>query len=114
MSDLPAVGIGIIGAGFIAETRARGYAAVRRYDARIVAVSSRRREGARAFASRHGLRETAVEADYRRLLERTDDGSRGIVWASDAVLGGMESTLQVLASNTDIKCRLSHTGQVEA
>ncbi len=43
-----------------------------------------------------------------------DDGSRGIVWASDAVLGGMESSLQVLASNAHIKCRLSHTGQVEA
>jgi predicted dehydrogenase len=43
-----------------------------------------------------------------------DDGTRGIVWASDAVLGGMESTLQVLLSNAHIKCNLSHTKLVEA
>jgi len=43
-----------------------------------------------------------------------DDGTRGIVWASDNVLGGMESTLQVLMSNAHIKCNLSHTKLVEA
>jgi predicted dehydrogenase len=43
-----------------------------------------------------------------------EDGTRGIVWASDAVLGGMESTLQVLMSNAHIKCNLSHTRLVEA
>ena len=43
-----------------------------------------------------------------------EDGSRGIVWASDAVLGGMESALQVLLSNAHIKCNLSHTRLVEA
>ncbi len=43
-----------------------------------------------------------------------DDGTRGIVWASDAVLGGMESTLQILMSNAHIKCNLSHTRLVEA
>jgi predicted dehydrogenase len=43
-----------------------------------------------------------------------DDGTRGIIWASDAVLGGMESTLQVLMSNAHIKCNLSHTRLVEA
>jgi predicted dehydrogenase len=43
-----------------------------------------------------------------------EDGTRGIVWASDAVLGGMESTLQVLLSNAHIKCNLSHTRLVEA
>lgn len=43
-----------------------------------------------------------------------DDGTRGIVWASDAVLGGMESSLQVLMSNAHIKCNLSHTRLVEA
>lgn len=43
-----------------------------------------------------------------------DDGARGIVWASDAVLGGMESSLQVLMSNAHIKCNLSHTRLVEA
>jgi predicted dehydrogenase len=43
-----------------------------------------------------------------------EDGTRGIVWASDAVLGGMESSLQVLASNAHIKCHLTHSRQVEA
>jgi predicted dehydrogenase len=43
-----------------------------------------------------------------------DDGTRAIVWASDAVLGGMESSLQVLLSNAHIKCNLSHTRLVEA
>ncbi len=43
-----------------------------------------------------------------------DDGTRGIIWASDAVLGGMESTLQILMSNAHIKCNLSHTRLVEA
>jgi predicted dehydrogenase len=43
-----------------------------------------------------------------------DDGTRATVFASDAVLGGMESTLQVLMSNAHIKCNLSHTKLVEA
>ena len=43
-----------------------------------------------------------------------DDGTRATVFASDAVLGGMESTLQVLLSNAHIKCNLSHTRLVEA
>jgi predicted dehydrogenase len=43
-----------------------------------------------------------------------EDDTRGIVWASDAVLGGMESSLQVLLSNAHIKCNLSHTHLVEA
>lgn len=43
-----------------------------------------------------------------------DDGTRGIVWASDAVLGGMESALQVCMSDAHIKCNLSHNRLVEA
>jgi predicted dehydrogenase len=43
-----------------------------------------------------------------------EDGARGTVFASDAVLGGMESTLQVLMSNAHIKCNLSHTALVQA
>jgi predicted dehydrogenase len=43
-----------------------------------------------------------------------DDGTRATVFASDAVLGGMESTLQVLLSNAHLKCNLSHTRLVEA
>jgi len=43
-----------------------------------------------------------------------DDGTRGIVWASDAVLGGMESSLQILMSNAHLKCNLSHSHLVDA
>jgi predicted dehydrogenase len=43
-----------------------------------------------------------------------DDGTRGIVWASDAVLGGMESSLQILMSNAHFKAHLSHNHLVDA
>jgi predicted dehydrogenase len=43
-----------------------------------------------------------------------DDGTRGIVWASDAVLGGMESSLKILFSNAHVVCNLTHTRLVEA
>jgi predicted dehydrogenase len=43
-----------------------------------------------------------------------DDGSRGIVWASDAVLGGMESRLEVYMSNAVFKCNLSPNNLVYA
>jgi predicted dehydrogenase len=36
-----------------------------------------------------------------------DDGSRAIVYASDAVLGGMESQLEIFLSNSQFKCHLS-------
>jgi len=36
-----------------------------------------------------------------------DDGSRAVVYASDAVLGGMESRLEIFASNCRLKCNLS-------
>jgi predicted dehydrogenase len=52
--------------------------------------------------------------NWASVLLTFNDGTRGIVWASDAVLGGMESTLQVLLSNAHIKCNLSHTRLVEA
>src|SRR5689334_11292633 len=64
------VGIGMIGAGFIAETRARAYAGVAGYDARIVAIASRTRERATDYARRHGV--ANVDHDYRALLARSD------------------------------------------
>ena len=36
-----------------------------------------------------------------------DDGSRAVVHASDAVLGGMESQLEIFASNCQFKCNMS-------
>jgi predicted dehydrogenase len=49
------VRIGIIGAGFLAETRARCYAKVAGYDAKIIAVAARTEDNAHKFAARHGL-----------------------------------------------------------
>lgn len=43
-----------------------------------------------------------------------EDGTRGIVWASDAVLGGMESSLELMLSNTHIRCSMEHTNLVQA
>ena len=42
------------------------------------------------------------------------DGARGIVWASDILLGGMESRLDVFLSNTHIKCNMSPNNLVQA
>ncbi len=42
------------------------------------------------------------------------DGSRGIVWASDAVLGGMESRLEIFMSNAQFKCNLSPNNMLQA
>ncbi|HYM69572.1 MAG TPA: Gfo/Idh/MocA family oxidoreductase [bacterium] len=48
------------------------------------------------------------------LIITFEDGSRGIVWASESVLGGMESSLQIFLSNAHIKCNMEHTGLVQA
>jgi predicted dehydrogenase len=65
--------------------------------------------------SRHWLGSGWVDVEnWGSTIITFDDGTRGIVWASDAVLGGMESSLQMLASNAHIKCHLSHTRAVEA
>lgn len=61
------VGIGIIGAGFLAETRARCYA--RAQGGAIVAVASRTPERAADYAARHGVQ--AAE-DVDALLARDD------------------------------------------
>jgi predicted dehydrogenase len=52
--------------------------------------------------------------NWGSILLTFDDHTRGIVWASDAVLGGMESSLKILMSNAHINCNLSHTRLVEA
>ena len=43
-----------------------------------------------------------------------DDGSRATAYASDAVLGGMESQLEVLASNCHLRCNLSPNNLLQA
>ena len=52
--------------------------------------------------------------NWGSLILTFEDGTRGIVWASDAVLGGMESGLQILLSNAHIKCSMEHTNLVRA
>jgi predicted dehydrogenase len=65
-----AVNIGIIGTGFIAETRARCYAGVGGYQPRLVAAANRTLARAEDYARRHGVDD--VYDDYRRVLERAD------------------------------------------
>ncbi|HEY3060237.1 MAG TPA: Gfo/Idh/MocA family oxidoreductase [Chloroflexota bacterium] len=70
MATSRAVNIGIIGTGFIAETRARCYAGVGGYQPHIVAAASRTRARADDYARRHGVPD--VYDDYRRILDRAD------------------------------------------
>jgi predicted dehydrogenase len=60
------VGIGIIGAGFLAETRARCYAQVSGYEARLVAVAARTEASAAQCAQRHSVPKTFT--NYHDLL----------------------------------------------
>lgn len=66
MTLRPPVRLGIIGAGFLAETRARCYAQVHGYDVQLMAVAARTGERANAFAARHGI--PRVFTDYNELL----------------------------------------------
>ena len=43
-----------------------------------------------------------------------DDGSRGVVHASDAVLGGLDSTLEICLTNGRFKCQLSRANLLQA
>jgi predicted dehydrogenase len=70
MSSRKRVGIGIIGAGFLSETRARCYRQVSGYDMQIVGVASRTEAKAQQFAARHGI--PHVFADIDSLLARDD------------------------------------------
>ena len=60
------VGIGLIGAGFLAETRARCYAQVSGYNAQIVAVAARSEDSAAKYAQRHNV--PKMFTDYHELL----------------------------------------------
>jgi predicted dehydrogenase len=43
-----------------------------------------------------------------------EDGARAVVYASDAVLGGMESKLEIFMSNNHLKCHLSPNDLLQA
>lgn len=60
------VGVGIVGAGFIAETRARCYRQVSGYDVDLVAVATRTAASAEAYARKYGLAHAFT--DVERLL----------------------------------------------
>ncbi len=66
MFEQKRVGIGLIGAGFLAETRARCYAQVSGYNAQIVAVAARTETSAVKYAESHGVPKSF--SDYRELL----------------------------------------------
>lgn len=66
MTPRKPIRLALIGAGFLAETRARCYAQVYGYDVRIVAVAARTSERAATFATRHGI--PRVTTDYREIL----------------------------------------------
>ena len=65
-STTKAVGIGMIGAGFLAATRARCYAQVSGLDASIVAVVARSEESATTYADRYAVPKWFT--DYHELL----------------------------------------------
>ncbi len=65
-----AMNIGLIGAGFLAETRMRCYAQVPGFNVTVTAVAARSRKSAEGFARRHGL--DAWYTDYRELLQRPE------------------------------------------
>jgi predicted dehydrogenase len=48
------------------------------------------------------------------LIITFDDGTKGLVWASEAVLGGMESSLEIFLSNAHLQCKMEHTGLLRA
>jgi predicted dehydrogenase len=81
----------------------------------VAEVGDLTRTPAVADESHHWIGTGWVDVEnWGSILLTFDDGTRGIVWASDAVLGGMESSLKILMSNAHINCNLSHTRLVEA
>lgn len=70
MTELTTVGVGLVGSGFLAQTRARCYARVAGVHAPIVSVCSRTEESAAKFAGEFGIGSTTTELD--ELLARDD------------------------------------------
>lgn len=63
MSQTTSVGVGVVGAGFLAETRARCYPRTGGVRGRIVAVASRSRKSAADFGERHGVAHVCEDLD---------------------------------------------------
>ena len=69
-ADMPRLRVGLAGAGFLAQTRARCWRRVAGVDVSLSAVSARREERARGFAKTHGV--AAATGDWRVLVDRPD------------------------------------------
>lgn len=69
MTERERIGIGVVGAGFLAETRARCYGRVAGIEARIVAVASRGGERAKAYAERHRVPHLCAHLDELLALD---------------------------------------------
>jgi len=65
----PTLGVGLVGAGFLAETRARCWAAATVVEARIEAVCARTTESANAWAHKHGVARAFTELDELLALD---------------------------------------------
>ena len=70
MNSSTSLGVGLVGSGFLARTRARCYRALPGGGGRLVAVASRDEAKARAFAAEEGVPEVAADLDA--LLGRED------------------------------------------
>ena len=68
MTDSDTIGVGIVGAGFLAQTRARCYGRVR--GARILAVASRTQARGEEYAQAHGV--PPICEDLDELLARPE------------------------------------------
>lgn len=64
------MGVGLIGAGFVADIHAAAYREVGGIDVQVVAVAASGLDSAQRFAGQHGI--AHAYDDYRHLLERAD------------------------------------------
>lgn len=67
MSEVPSVGVGLVGAGFLAQTRARGYRQVGQVDLNLVAICSKSEARAQDFAKQHRI--GSVYQDFQAFLK---------------------------------------------
>ena len=72
MSGKKIIGVGIVGAGFLAETRARCYARTSEVRADLIAVTSRTGDSARSYAERHDVQHVCADIDSLLALSEVD------------------------------------------
>jgi len=72
MATRASIGIGIVGAGFLARARARCYGKASGASARIVAVAARTEQSARAYAAQHGVPRACASLEELLALDEVD------------------------------------------